>query len=1589
VGGQSSNFYKMAIDNEKNGQGGDIERLTNSEIQKLLGEDFAIGQKVKVRRSDGTIEDVWKLSNADSTTEKVFVTKDSPSGELKFKWLTKNEFLYLNSPAQRGEEPEVLGEKEDDYALESDKVDFRIQKELGKDFRRLQKVKIINPDTGKAEDNWEIVSVDLSGVRVRKGVKGGYRDFDVSKEEFLKWNSGDKSNIGVDAKKKMEELGWDAGMAERFGVGAPVWIERSFRESEGIPDIEGVVKEVVDGRNVVVDFPGFPKYSGKCTIEALESKIGREYRLSFDTAWGEQLDVDIAGQVLKDDPTAVNIEGKAPEEVLQIEQNWAVKVWSAGVSALKDKGSKLYGFVSRKVAETSKGEITKFKNFELDPYYGMTEEQRVSLTDEESKLLTDRVIKYGPAGRWHGGTTSDGEVIPPFEQEVGVKTGAANPEVANFINQANAEVANIQETKAPKEKWHILRGIASLGFLSQEYKGRGMSKIIDTVAGEKKKEEEMSKTAFFLESYSDVYKKTADKAKKQRDDLYKNGGFIKSGVGMGTLIGNMLLYGRVFTDFAKSGLNPLRHFTAGAMIIGRTAEAAKEAAEKSFADETRLHDIEEAAAEAWELYEKAKRESKDGNVSTKDLEKTYIKELPEKLLGGIEYLSKDSSLFRKIGEFIAKVDIGISLEWIKNRFDKIDKDEKLSPEEKEQKKEKITRKYSKFLREVERMVSDDNKISLLAYSSRILEGVSKKIAVLLALETLATGVIYGKDALSALFEGDDDALEESKKVVANAGGLAKAHEAIFETPGTEPIHEKIFENFEVTAVGDGLKLEDVFTKALMNEGYVLDEGNGQSEIAKNVAFTLTNRLKELSSDEIKALGISSGNVGVLSPGDKIDVNKLIEKSLDWPSWGAHIAGPGGKEELARLLDLDKDVAVATLRYTQSKPNFKDYSSVDSGETIQIGEDKVEKITSTETQEDAKLEKTSDARTQTGELKKAAATATIPSPKVEAVAAVVAPETTEPKVVVEKGLARKEAEEFTKNLYKGGKLKTGLPIATAPVEPIPAKTWEMPRATPVEPSVAPKTDLAQTIFENKNKELAEEFYRREQANKFELGEKEGVKVPFKRVETIVAQSEADVVQGSPVKDPFQPEEGVPKSATTAAPLGEKMIDVSAKDPGFYAEKVLVPEKENVFADEPVAPKAESVPTKPIASETPDFEKSVPSPTPTFTDAQMARLVQDVEEEVKSDIKEIYHINFIDRWGVKDWQEARVISAKQFLQTFSDYKSEGPRNVYLEGSKDKHAKLFKHFEGLMNKTGIAPKENETVEDFLKRLTLEEKKVMNAPLSKAVPGGSVEDLPAPTKDVGQFKPAGVQTEELVKNIAETPPPVAEPLVVQELDPAEFDRKAAVERGMDISKVAPEEEVSPENLETTPVKETPIDVPEKDGPYDMSTSEEQQLLEQVRREIAAIALPKEPTVEEFAYDLNQKVVNSEAVEEATGLGLEKELDALSTGAVKTQLDEIYGQKRAFGLLGRVSGENSQYWKNVKDVNIKRFEDFYNRYGKGDAALTPFNTKENEKQYKLFQLIKKLRVESGTEPLLTETVGGYVHRSMKEALAKAHHLKR
>lgn len=291
-------------------------------------------------------------------------------------------------------------------------------------------------------------------------------------------------------------------------------------------------------------------------------------------------------------------------------------------------------------------------------------------------------------------------------------------------------------TEMPKEEREKIGfGLNNMGFYTQERKNSFFSKVFEGAAKQFDKKSTMGR---WLESFSQDYTKDAEKARKKMEQIEKGkkhrfGNIV-------SLTGNVLRYSRVVADVVGyTAGSPFRYVMMAGMFFSRGAEAAKEARLKNeeVIDKTRVHDIDQAAEEAWKVYGQAKAGKEE--VSKEDLEKAYQENIPEDLLKRLKKGAEPGTASGILQKIIRK-DVELSVKGIEKKIKKIETDEKLSSKEKKLQQEKIINKYSKHLNDLDAMVSQYGTVDGLAMGAKYTKTAAKAAVGAMMVETAGLAI---------------------------------------------------------------------------------------------------------------------------------------------------------------------------------------------------------------------------------------------------------------------------------------------------------------------------------------------------------------------------------------------------------------------------------------------------------------------------------------------------------------------------------------------------------------------------------------------------------------------------------------------------------------------------------------------------------------------------------------------------------------------------------------------------------------------------------------------------------------------------------
>ncbi len=302
-------------------------------------------------------------------------------------------------------------------------------------------------------------------------------------------------------------------------------------------------------------------------------------------------------------------------------------------------------------------------------------------------------------------------------------------------NISPSEKTPEQELKelSPEDKEKVSLGLRNLGFFVEEQKDKFFAGLFKKASG---LVDEKGTTGRFLNSFHEIYTKDAIKARTKMEAFNKVGGGHLSNYG--SLLGNVLRYGRIATDIAGYTLgSPLRYVMLGSMIFSKSAGAMQEARLKNeeVINKTRVEDIESAAEQAWSIYESAKAKNNGNEVSRENLEHAYLEGQPKDIL---ERLSNDPEpgVATSILQRIMQKDVEYSVKKINDKIKVVEADTSLNEEQKQNLKDTILNKYSDRLKNFDRMVTNYGTVDALAMGAKYAQTAGKVVVYAMMAETV-------------------------------------------------------------------------------------------------------------------------------------------------------------------------------------------------------------------------------------------------------------------------------------------------------------------------------------------------------------------------------------------------------------------------------------------------------------------------------------------------------------------------------------------------------------------------------------------------------------------------------------------------------------------------------------------------------------------------------------------------------------------------------------------------------------------------------------------------------------------------------------
>ncbi len=481
-------------------------------------------------------------------------------------------------------------------------------------------------------------------------------------------------------------------------------------------------------------------------------------------------------------------------------------------------------------------------------------------------------------------------------------TGKKEQERPAALTEIADEAKKIFEETSIENVDNVNAGFAGLGFEINKFKNEKFRDGFAYAASTLGKDKNAGK---FFKELSKIFDRDAKAADDSLEALKKD---IKEGKnsflslknmsGQAALIGNATMYGRLAFDIFGGGIaaRVATRFGMGvAMATSVAAEAGKEmrANSEELINSTRVEDIDEAFEQAMKIYEIAKetdgKVDQNGNPSKESLDKAYQETIPMDILRRLAQNKKGTTnfvdkIFRWRIEKVAKK--------LSDQLDDINASS-LSKEEKEIKKSNVLYGFlrSPMLKDFDRVVGQAGMVDRSFMLLRTLEQAGK----------LATYGMIGDTLIRSLWSA--------------VPNLVSSVEAAETTGFSNPVAESVVAKPQVndSSLNAGEVISNVDTKfaplaTFIGMSYEVKAGDNLTTIIYN-QLRDSGMLKGLSREEnlkivetfkhkfevadIKALGISSGNIDLIKPGEKIDLSLLNDKSVFEKdiSWGTASTTP--------------------------------------------------------------------------------------------------------------------------------------------------------------------------------------------------------------------------------------------------------------------------------------------------------------------------------------------------------------------------------------------------------------------------------------------------------------------------------------------------------------------------------------------------------------------------------------------------------------------------------------------------------------------------------------------------------------------------
>ena len=296
---------------------------------------------------------------------------------------------------------------------------------------------------------------------------------------------------------------------------------------------------------------------------------------------------------------------------------------------------------------------------------------------------------------------------------------------------ADLEEAGIKKEieNLPKEvKKSLFEGLSTIGFEVEKWKNDKFSKTYDWLSRAKDKNGQLvpkkGALANFLRARSKRHKINSENA-ANKASLVKDAPIKSTLTSAAYLSKNVLRLGGWVA--AVTGMAPALGYRIAMTASMAAPSIAGDMKEARFRNEkliesTRM-ELENAENEAWALYENAGGNIGDNGerkiVALENIKKAYLESIPEDL--------KTRLGLEVAGESVLKMRIRDDINLLRTELDDIEKDEKLSPEKKESKKNNLLKRWEENLNDYDRALTRIGTVDQMAIRLQGAEATAKYV----------------------------------------------------------------------------------------------------------------------------------------------------------------------------------------------------------------------------------------------------------------------------------------------------------------------------------------------------------------------------------------------------------------------------------------------------------------------------------------------------------------------------------------------------------------------------------------------------------------------------------------------------------------------------------------------------------------------------------------------------------------------------------------------------------------------------------------------------------------------------------------------